>query len=301
MSDPRSVRADDLRYLAAIVETGRLTAAAKKLGVDHSTVSRRLQALEQTLGARLLARVDEGWVLTEPGRAVIEHARMIERAVELAAHAAGPSEPPGLTATVRITAADGFGTFFVTPAMARVRQQHPRLRIELATGARELTLRDTTFDIAVTPGPPPPTTRLHTELLCEYDNAFYATEHYLREHGNPDSMSELAKHPIIWFVEELEKVHEIDLSSIVPNASLGFSSTNIFAQLEATRRGIGIGLLSKFVAHTAPELRPVAADLPLTRVAVTLAARRDALKRPEVQVVREALHREVGVRGNELI
>ncbi|MET0703523.1 MAG: LysR family transcriptional regulator [Mycobacterium sp.] len=301
MSDPRSVRADDLRYLAAVVETGRLTSAAKKLGVDHSTVSRRLQALEQTLGARLLARVDEGWVLTEPGRAVIEHARIIERAVELAAQTAGPSTPPGLTATVRITAADGFGTFFVTPAMARVRLEHPRLRIELATGARELTLRDTTFDIAVTPGPPPSTTRLHTELLCKYDNAFYATELYLREHGNPDSMSELAKHPIIWFVEELEKVHEIDLSSIVPNASLAFSSTNIFAQLEATRRGIGIGLLSKFIAHTAPELRPVAAYLPRTRVAVTLAARRDALKRPEVQVVREALHREVQVRRSELI
>ncbi|MCV7015243.1 LysR family transcriptional regulator [Mycolicibacterium madagascariense] len=301
MNDPRSVRADDLRYLAAVADTGRLTSAAKHLGVDHSTVSRRLQALEQTLGARLLARVDGGWVLTEPGRAVVEHARSIERAVGLAAHAARSSEPPALAGTVRITAADGFGTLFVTPAMARVRQQHPGLRIELATGARELTLRDTTFDVAVTPGPPPASTRLHTELLCEYDNAFYASEKYLAEHGNPSSVAELAEHPIISFVEELEKVREIDLASILPNVSLGFSSTNIFAQLEATRQGIGIGLLGKFVAHTAPELQQVATYLRPTRVAVLLAARRDALKRPEIQVVRDALHREVRVRRDELV
>ena len=301
MNDPRTVRADDLRYLLAVVDTGRLTSAAKTLGVDHSTVSRRLRALERTLGARLLARVDEGWVLTEPGRAVIEHARTIERAVEGATRAAVGSTPPTLTATVRITAADGFGALFVTPAMVRLRLRHPQLRIELATGARQLTLRDTTFDIAVTLGSPPLAARLHTELLCEYDNALYASEEYLRVHGNPGSLSELVEHPFVSFVEELEKVREIDLTSIVPGVSLGFSSTNIFAQLEATRRGVGIGLLSKFVARTAPELVPVAPYVPPTRVAVTLAARRDALQRPEVQAVREALFVEVGERRSELV
>ncbi|AGL16307.1 LysR family transcriptional regulator [Actinoplanes sp. N902-109] len=301
MADAMSVKADDLRYLAAVVSTGRLTQAARALGVDHSTVSRRLRALEQALGTRLLQRIDEGWELTEAGRSVIEQARAVERAVGSAVRAVGVSDPEVLTGAVRITAADGFGALVVTPAMAYVRRQHPALRIELVTGARELTLRDTSFDIAVTPGAPPPATRLFTERLCEYDNEFYASHEYLERHGNPQSLDELAEHPIISFVESVEKIREIDLSRIAPRATVRFSSNNIFAQLEAIRRGMGIGLLGKFVASSAPELQPIAAYIPPARVLVTLAVRRDALRRPEIQVVREALHREVRLRRSDLV
>ncbi len=301
VSDPQSVRADDLRYLVAVVDTGRLTSAAKLLGVDHSTVSRRLQALEQALNTRLLIRSDERWELTGPGRTVMEHARNVVRAVELAAEAVDPMRQRTIDATVRVTAADGFGALIVTPAMARVQLQHPRLRIELATGARELTLRDAAFDIAVTPGPPPPATRLFTERLCEYDNGFYASASYLAKHGNPDSIEELTEHTIISFVEGLEKIREIDLSRLVPDARVAFSSTNIFAQLQAIRQEMGIGLVANFVARTVPDLVPVAAYVPPARVLVTLAVRREALKRPEIQVVREALHQEVQMRRGELI
>jgi DNA-binding transcriptional LysR family regulator len=296
----RDVRADDLRILAALADTGRPMTAAKILGVDHTTVSRRLRALEKALGSRLFDRGHEGWELTDTGRAVVEHARAIQNAVDLATRAAVGTEADSLTGTVRVTTADGFGTRFVVPALARVRAKHPGLNVELVTGARELTFRESSFDLGITPGHPP-VTRLVTEKLCDYDSAFYASETYLAERGDPASLEELEQHPFIFFVDAMQRVRELDLGSYLPNAVVRFSSTNVFAQLEAARCGVGIALLSKFVAITAPELRPVAAAVPRPRVPVTLAARREAMTRRAVRVVRAALLQEVENRQDELI
>jgi DNA-binding transcriptional LysR family regulator len=300
VGDGRDVKADDLRYLAAIADGGRLVTAAKALGVDHSTVSRRLHSLEQALGVRVLNRANDGWELTDAGRDILEHARTIQRAVELATRSAAGSPAHRLVGTVRVTAADGFGTRFVVPAIAKVQEQHPALNVELITGARELTLRENSFDLAIKLGAPT-SSRLHCEPLCEYDNAFFASEHYLAEHGDPRTLVELKKHPLIFFVDALQRVRELELDKFAPGSAVRFSSTNIFALLEAVRQGLGIGLLSKFITHASPDIRPIAAQMPPARVPVTLMARREAIRRREIAVVREALHEEVRLRRNELV
>jgi DNA-binding transcriptional LysR family regulator len=297
--DPRDVHADDLRYLAALADTGRLVAAARALGVDHATVSRRLRALEKALGARLVGRGHDGWDLTEAGRAVVEHARAVQAAVERATLAAAGARADAIVGTVRITAADGFGTRFAVPALARVRAKHADLSVELVTGARQLGLRDSSFDLALTVGALP-STRLFTERLCDYDFAFYASRAYLDEHGDPASLHELRSHRLVFFVDSLQRVRELDLNTYLPDATVGFSSTNIFALVEAARRGAGVALLPKFMAQTAPDLRRIAAETPPARVVVTLAVRKDAMTRRDVQVVREALHQEVRNRQQEL-
>ncbi|AGZ44115.1 LysR family transcriptional regulator [Actinoplanes friuliensis] len=299
-AEGRDVRADDLRFLAVVAETGRLTAAARTLGVDHTTVSRRLRALELALGARLLDRRQDGWELTTTGRAVVEHARAVRDAVILATSAASGREADALVGTIRVTAPDAFGTLFVVPAIARVRARHPGLNVELITGARELILRDSNFDLAITIGGPQGST-LFTERLCEYDSGFYGSDAYLDKHGDPASLEELNAHALVFFVDSLQRVRELDIERYVSKPLIRFSSTNIFAQLEAVRRGVGIGFLSKFVADTASGIRLVTAYVPPARVQVTLAARREAMRRKEVLVLREALHQEVRNRRDELI
>ncbi len=298
--DLKHVRADDLRFLAAIASTGRLTQAATTLGVNHATASRRLRALEKSLNARLVDSGTHGWELTEIGRAVVVHARAIQDAVESAVRAAEGADVNRLTGTVRVTASDGFGTLFVMPALARVRTQHPDLNVELITGARHLTLRDSNFDLAVTLGTTP-VTALHTEHLAEYDSSFYASHTYLSENGDPRSVEELAQHPLIFFVDTFQQIRELDLTNYVPDPQIRVGSNNVFAQLEATRRGMGVSLLSKFVAGTAPDLRPVAARIRPARVPITLAARKDAMTRRDVLAVRDALHAEVRDRKAELV
>lgn len=300
MVNARDVRSDDLRYLAALADSGRLITAAKVLGVDHSTVSRRLHALENALGIRVLNRGDDGWVLTDAGRDLLEHARAVQRSVESVAQYAAASRPGNAAGTVRVTAADGFGTTFVVPALARAQREHPELNVELVTGARELTLQAGSFDIAVTLGPTSPT-RLYVERLCEYDSAFYGTTEYFEEHGNPTTLEELQAHRLVFFIDAMQRIRELDLADHVEKPRIAFSSTNIFAQLAAVRAGAGIGLISKFMARTMSDLHPIAAELTLPRVPVSIAVREDTMRRPAIAVVREALHREVRSRRAELV
>jgi DNA-binding transcriptional LysR family regulator len=297
--DLRAVRADDLRYLVAVANSGRLVAAATALGVDHTTVSRRIKALEKALKARLIERGADGWELTEAGRAVAEHARPIQHAVEQAALAASGTGPDSLSGTIRITAPDGFGVAFVVPALIEVRRRHPDLNVELITATRELRLYQSGFDLAIAVGKPV-ATKVFTELLTEYSLELYASEAYLEAHGEPATADDLAAHTLVFYVDSLLQIGDLDLSRYLPQATARFTSTNVLAQLEATRHGAGIGLLPKYLALREPTLRRVCPPVAPLASRFSLAVRRDSVSRPSVQVVREALFHQVRSRAAEM-
>ncbi|MFF4514819.1 LysR family transcriptional regulator [Streptomyces mirabilis] len=96
--DPRRLRADDLRYRLAVSRTGRLVTAADALGVDHTTVSRRVAALEKSIGLRLIERGPDGWTLTEIGRAISDSARVIEEAIDRVVDTVEGQDSPSCTA-----------------------------------------------------------------------------------------------------------------------------------------------------------------------------------------------------------
>ena len=160
--DPHDVSADDLRYLLAVARAGRLVSAAALLGVDHTTVRRRLDRLEAALGARLLDRGADGWQLTAIGRDVAERAAPLEGIVEQVVAAASGDD--FVRGTVRVAAPEGFGSLFAAPALARVRVEHPGIALELVTSTRPLSLRGSGFDLAITVGSPAGA-RVTAELL----------------------------------------------------------------------------------------------------------------------------------------
>ncbi|WP_329491062.1 LysR family transcriptional regulator [Kitasatospora sp. NBC_01246] len=297
--DPRALRADDLRYLLAVARTGRLVSAADALGVDHTTVSRRITALEKSLGVRLIERGTEGWGLTDAGRSVADSARAIEDALVRVVDAVSGQDAPSLHGTVRVSAPDGFGTVFATPALVRVRRRHPRLRVELITATRQLNLRPTGFDLALAIGRPP-RSRLVTEHLTDYALGLYAADEYLARSGPPGSVAELREHPLIFYIDSMLQVGDLDIERHLPGVTPAFSSTNVFAQVEATRLGAGIGVLPAFLAERA-RLRRLLPDEVDIRLPITLAVRREAVTHPAVRVVRDALHHEVAHRTAELL
>lgn len=298
--DLRQLRVDDLRYLLAVARTGRLVAAATALGVDHSTVSRRIRALEKVFAARLLERGAHGWELTELGRAVAERARPIDDALEGVVLAAQGRQRDALVGTFRVIATDGFGTVFVVPALARLCADHPGLDIELITATRQLSLHQSGFDLAIAVGEPV-TRRLHAERLTDYTLGLYASEDYLATHGRPETIEELTNHTIVFYIDSLLQVGDLDLAQHLPNVTARFTSTNIFAQLEATAAGAGIGLLPRFMALRSPGLRELNGIGLRVRLSFTLATRRDGLSRPIAQAVRAALIEEVHTRRDELL
>ncbi|MEV0261217.1 LysR family transcriptional regulator [Streptomyces sp. NPDC050617] len=297
--DPRRIRADDLRYLLAVTRTGRLVAAADALGVDHTTVSRRIAALEKSLGLRLMERGAEGWALTDAGKAVAENARAIEDALARVAEAVSGQDSPSLHGTVRVSAPDAFGTVIATPALARVRRRHPDLQVELITATRQLTLHPSGFDLALAIGRPAGN-RLVTEHLTDYALGLYASAEYLDRCGSPGSAAELRDHTLIFYIESMLQVGDLDIERHLPGVTPAFSSTNVFAQLEAARLGAGIGVLPAFLTRRSGLLRLLPHEVDI-RLPITLAVRREAVTHPAVRAVRDALRREVAERGGELL
>ena len=298
--DTRRIRSDDLRYLLVVARTGRRAAAAADLGVDHSTVTRRIRALERTLGVSLIERGSDGWELTDIGRAVAAAAQPIEAAVERAADTVVGNGAESLRGTVRVTAPDAFGTFFVAPALAKMRLHHPHLTVELMTATRQLNLHQSGFDVAVAVGAPM-SSRLVSETISHYVLGLYATDDYLTEFGTPMTVGEVREHPLIWFVDSLLQVGDLDLEKHLPGAAAKFMSTNVLAHVEATRAGGGIGLLPAFLAGRHPELRRILPKQVDVRIAYSLAARRESLSSPAVRAIREAIYKEIKDRMTELI
>ncbi len=296
--DPLDVSTDDLRYLLAVARTGRLISAATLLGVDHTTVRRRIDRLEAALGVRLLDRGVDGWELTAIGRDVAERAAPLEHLVEQVVGAASGGDN-SVRGTVRIVAPEGFGTLFVAPAVARLQAEHPGITVELVTSTRPLSLRGSGYDLAITVGSSA-SSRLTAEPLAPYSLRLYASPEYLVAFPPIRSLADLEAHRLVFYVDALLTVRELDLAPVLTGMHVGFGSTNVFAQLEATRRGAGIGLLHAFMGEGDPALVPVLPAEVDFRLQFSVSVRRDSLALDAVSLVREAITAEVRERQHEL-
>jgi DNA-binding transcriptional LysR family regulator len=293
------VSADDLRALLAVARAGRMVGAAALLGVDHTTVRRRIDRLEAALGVRLLDRGADGWELTAIGREVAMRSAPLEEAVERAVEAAAGGEL-GIRGTVRVVAPEGFAVTFAAPALARLRATSPELQIELVTSTRPLSLRGAGFDLAVTIGSAAGS-RMSSEPLSEYAVRLYASRDYLDAHPSIRSVADLDQHLLVYYVDALLTVRELDLAPLLGGMRVGFGSTSAVAQLEATRSGAGIGLLHAFVAEREPGLVPVLPREVDFRLQFAMSIRPESRGLAAVAAVRDALVAEVRSRRSELI
>ena len=297
--DPRKLRADDFLHLLAVARTGRMVAAADALDVNHTTVARRVSALEKVLGQHLIEQGQDGWTLTDAGRTVVDSAQAIEQALARVADMVTGEPSPSLHGTVRVSAPDGFGTIFVTAALARVRARHPGLQAELVTATRQLTVHASGFDLALAIGSPSGN-RLATEHLTDYTLGLYASDAYLDHRGSPGRLADLREHDLIFYIDSMMQVGDLDMGRHLPDLTPAFASTNVFAQVEATRLGAGLGVLPTFLARRAGLRRLMVREVNI-QLPITLAARREAAAHPAVLAVRDALRREVADRVEELL
>src|SRR3954453_21224161 len=129
MTAPASGRrpsADDLLVLLAVGRSGRYNTAAEELGLNHTTISRRIAALEESIGGRVLARVGGGWDLPDLGRDALSAAEAVESAVR--SLTVEPGGARALEGVVRISATDGFRAYIAARAPGQVRSEPPRGR-----------------------------------------------------------------------------------------------------------------------------------------------------------------------------
>lgn len=252
----------DLRYFLALARYGRLATAAERLQVEHTTVRRRVSSLEKSLGTRLFDNTVSGWTLTVAGQRLLPFATRIEQEAATAESALS-DEQHSLKGTVRVLATDGFGSVVVAPAIATLLAKHPSIEVDLVTTSHILNYAVGEFDIALTIGDLPERRGFNQTHLCEYELRLYANHNYLKAHPVISSVHDLPAHRLIWFIDSLLQLPELRNSEndeIAAQAQIHFRTTNVFAQLEATAAGVGLGLLPCFLAHRDARLKPVLHD-----------------------------------------
>jgi len=290
MTAPPSGRrpsADDLLVLLAVGRSGRYNTAAEELGLNHTTISRRIAALEQSIGGRVLARVAGGWELTDLGREALSAAEAVESAVR--SLTVDPGGVRALEGVVRISATDGFSAYIAAPAAAQVQRRHPKVAVEIVAATRRATQQRSGLDVEVVVGEPK-VHRAKAIRLGDYCLGLYGSRDYLAEHGKPTSIADLARYPLVYFIDSMLQVDDLDIAtSFAPAMRESVTSTNVFVHVEATRADAGIGMLPCFMADRHDDLVRVLPDAVAIQLTYWLVTRAETLRRPEVAAVVDAI------------
>ncbi|WEK14122.1 MAG: LysR family transcriptional regulator [Candidatus Microbacterium phytovorans] len=296
---------DALMTFLAVARRGRYTAAADALGLNHSTVSRRIATLERTVGVRLLVRSAAGWDVTEEGQRVVAIAERVEaslrdlsggdQAVPSDASAGG-EHAGGLRGAVRIAAPEAFTAHVLAPALTALRRTHPSLAVELVAVTQRARQHRSGVDLEIVAGRPE-VFRAYATAIFDYSLRLYASRDYLDGNGAPSDVGGLARHPLVFYIESALQVDELDRAlHALPDSPPSLRSTSVFAHLEATAAGAGIGLLPDFVADRDDRLVPVLPDTWEHRLSYWAVARDEGARNPVVAATLAAIQDQIANR-----
>ena len=242
---------------------------------NHSTVSRRIRALEKEFRQRLVISSAQGCEITEFGRSLLEPAERIDRAVAAVTTTSGQdsARPATYTGLVRVLAPEAFGSQFVAPVLAGMARDHPGVHLELVTATRPV-VQGVGVDIEIGVGEPV-SRRVHTIPLADYTLGLYASRQYLDQHDEPGKPANMRHHALVYYIDGLLRVSDLDfIETLIPGSAIRIGSTSVHAQLAATRAGGGIGILPDFLASAYPDLAPVLADRVMVLLHFTAASPR---------------------------
>lgn len=232
----------------AVARAGQMLGAARSLGVNQATLSRRMAALEAALGAKLLVRRTHGSELTDAGAALFETLERVE-AEMLGVQARLQGAEAAAAGAVRIGAPDGFGVGFLAPRLARLAERHPALTVQLVPTPRGFSLSRREADLAVMVGRPEKG-RLVARKLTDYTLGLYASPAYLAAHPAPADAAGLAGHRLVGYVEDLIAAPALNYAAeFLRGWRSRVELTSAVGQVEAVRAGAGIGVLHDYLAQ----------------------------------------------------
>lgn len=255
---------NDFQAFLAVARAGQLARASSAMGVDATTVGRRLRRLEARIGATLFEQTREGQILTEAGETMLAEVEAMEQAASrIDEQAAGIAGPTGL---LRVSLSEGLASWIVAPVLGSFIESNPRLVVDLVASSGFLSPSKREADLAVTLSRPRAGPVIAGKL-SDYSLRLYATPGYLSQNGLPDKPGELATgHRLVGYIPDLLYAPELRyLAEIWPDLSATVRSSSINAQHRLIAAGAGIGVLPCFVGDSDPALVPVLPDRRITR------------------------------------
>ncbi len=256
---------DDLRVFLAVARHARLQDAGRSLGLDPGTVGRRLTALEEALGARLVERTAQGHALTEAGRSLVAHAQAMENVAAAAVEEAG-GRSERLSGTVRIGAPDGVSNYLLIDACDELGRDNPDLQVQVVALPRMFSLSKREADLAITVSPPT-AGRLTVRKIHDYRLRLYGRADVVAGLGPIRAIQDIEGVRGIGYISDMIFDKELDYYALLGRAAEpSLTSNSLIMQLRWCLRGCGLCILPDFVAREHAELRVVLAeDIRLSR------------------------------------
>jgi DNA-binding transcriptional LysR family regulator len=247
---------DDLRYFLTLSRTHSFVSAASHLKVTHSTVARRISALEEALQTQLFLRTEKGCRLTPAGEKLIPFAEQLESTViNLEGIVSGRDSQ--LSGAIRIGAPDGLGNTFLVSYLSAFQKRHPALEIELIAVPMYYSLAKREIDILITITKPT-TGNIVARKLSDYRFGLFATEEYLSIRPEINKIEDLRGHSFVGYIEDLLYDQRLNLTGEYMGAlKKTFRSSTLLGQLKAVASGAGIGIIPYFMVSTETNLVPV--------------------------------------------
>jgi len=238
---------DDLKYFLAVARHGSTLSAAKALSVNQSTVQRRLEALEKSLGQHLVLRNPAGYKLTELGEEMVAYATKVEESV-LAFERRLSDARIGLSGSIKVTCPEAVGSRLMRSHLIDdFQRRFPQLRVEFVMSDKLLDLGAGQADIAVR-GIEPRDEALFCRRIADTPWAIYASKAYCARSGTPKAVADIGRHDIALFDLELGQ-HLVNqwFKRIAPAARVGARCNSIPGLLAAAKSGVGLAALPVIV------------------------------------------------------
>lgn len=288
---------DDLRFFLAVARSGQIAAAASLLGVDPTTVSRRLRRLETALQQRLFEQTREGHLLTEAGEQLAARAEEMDRAAATIEPSAGVALVSGL---LRVSVSEGFGTWVIAQHLPAFVAAHPELQLDLVANSGFLSPSRRETDVAILLARPRGGPLL-SRKLAEYTLRLYASRDYLARSGPIAGKAALSDHPLIGYIPDFIYAPELRyLDEIAPGATLRIRSSSINAQYRLARAGAGIAALPCFIGDADPHLVRIIPEVAIER-SFWLVTHQDTRRLPRIEAFVVWLTALVKARRSELM
>jgi DNA-binding transcriptional LysR family regulator len=252
---------EDLQTFVAVADAGGVSAAARRLGVSKSIVSRRLFRIEAELGTQLLARTTRGAALTEAGSTFRDHAARASAEIDTAREAILPTG--GLRGRLRVAVPLTFSATRFTPALAEMAHRHPLLHIYTSYSDRYVDLVAEGFDCAIRVGNLPDSNLVAKRIGPIY-GSLVASPGYIKAHGSPQTPDEVVTHEALMQGTETWKFLDGDrIVTVQPQGR--FKADSALALASAAAAGLGIAWLPDCIVHEyvmSGTLVPIMTDYP---------------------------------------
>lgn len=243
-----NVNWDDIRFFLAVSRTNSFVSAAQHLQVTHSTVSRRITALEEELESQLFVRTERGCTLTAAGEKLLSFAENMERhALGFQDQAAGNDRQ--ISGKIRIGTPDGLGTCFLAYELNALMEKNPLLEVELVSVPIYYSLSKREVDILITVKRPS-IKKVVAEKITNYRLGLFGSKEYLDGKAGIETPDDLKKHRLVGYIDDLMYDQRLRfLEDILPDFKTVFRSSTLINQMNAIKAGLGIGVIPYFMAH----------------------------------------------------